>query len=50
MSAGPIAFAAIGPASPAGGALALWFIGGFVLRLVGLLIFVAGAGGVAGGD
>ncbi|MGE5527504.1 MAG: hypothetical protein ACM3Q9_02440 [Methanosarcina sp.] len=32
------------------GALALWFLGGFVLRLVGLLIFVAGAVGVASGN
>jgi hypothetical protein len=32
------------------GALALWFLGGFVLRLVGLLIFLAGAVGVAGGN
>jgi hypothetical protein len=32
------------------GALALWLLGGFVLRLVGLLIFVAGAVGVASGN
>lgn len=32
------------------GALALWFLGGFVLRLVGLLIFLAGAVGVASGS
>lgn len=32
------------------GALALWFLGGYVLRLVGLLIFVAGALGAAGGN
>jgi hypothetical protein len=32
------------------GALALWFLGGFVLRLVGLLVFVAGAVGVASGN
>src|SRR5215467_6051304 len=32
------------------GALALWFLGGLVLRLVGLLIFLAGAVGVARGD
>lgn len=32
------------------GALALWFLGGFLLRLGGLLIFVAGAVGVAGGN
>ncbi len=31
-------------------ALSLWFLGGFVLRLVGLLIFVAGAVGVASGN
>jgi hypothetical protein len=32
------------------GALALWFLGGFVLRLVGLVIFIAGAAGVASGN
>lgn len=32
------------------GALALWFLGGFVLRLAGLLIFFAGAAGVASGN
>jgi hypothetical protein len=32
------------------GALALWFLGGFVLRLVGLVIFIAGAVGVASGN
>ena len=32
------------------GALALWFLGGFVLRLAGLLIFVAGAVGIASGN
>ena len=32
------------------GALALWFLGGFVLRLAGLLIFLAGAAGVASGN
>jgi hypothetical protein len=32
------------------GALALWFFGGFVLRLCGLLIFVAGVIGVAMGS
>ena len=32
------------------GALALWFLGEFVLRLVGLLIFLAGAAGVASGN
>src|SRR5215218_6663882 len=32
------------------GALALWFLGGLVLRLGGLLIFVAGAAGVARGN
>lgn len=32
------------------GAPALWFLGGFVLRLVGLVIFVAGAVGVASGN
>lgn len=32
------------------GALALWFLGGFVLRIVGLLIFVAGVVGVASGS
>lgn len=32
------------------GALALWFLDGFVLRLVGLMVFVAGAVGVASGN
>jgi len=32
------------------GALGLWFLGGFLLRLGGLLIFVAGAVGVVGGN
>src|SRR4051794_1386241 len=32
------------------GALALWFFSGFLLRLRGLLIFVAGAVGVASGN
>jgi hypothetical protein len=31
-------------------ALALWLLGGFLLRLGGLLIFIAGAMGVAGGN
>lgn len=32
------------------GALSLWFLGGFVLRLGGLLIFAAGVVGVASGN
>lgn len=32
------------------GALGLWFFGGFVLRLGGLLIFLAGIAGVVSGN